>query len=99
MIRLSMALAACAALLAGPALATETKTLTPQQQKMAACNKEAAGKKLEGEERKKFMSECLKAKPVAATPQERMKVCNADPKAKELKGDERKKFMSECLKG
>lgn len=31
-----------------------------QQSKMATCNKEAAGKK--GDERKKFMSECLKAK-------------------------------------
>lgn len=60
MIRWTIALAACAALLAGPALATEKKEMTPQQQKMAACNKEAGGKKLEGEERKKFMSECLK---------------------------------------
>ena len=33
---------------------------TEQQNKMATCNKEAAGKK--GDERKKFMSECLKAK-------------------------------------
>jgi len=31
-----------------------------QQNKMATCNKEATGKK--GDERKKFMSECLKAK-------------------------------------
>ena len=31
-----------------------------QQNKMAACNKEAAGKK--GDERKQFMSECLKAR-------------------------------------
>ena len=36
---------------------------TPQQEKMKACNKEATEKKLTGEERKKFMSECLKAKP------------------------------------
>ncbi|MFA5915159.1 MAG: PsiF family protein [Burkholderiales bacterium] len=31
-----------------------------QKQKMGACSKEAAAKKLKGEERKKFMSECLK---------------------------------------
>ena len=31
-----------------------------QQNKMATCNKEATGKK--GDERKQFMSECLKAK-------------------------------------
>ena len=33
---------------------------TEQQNKMVTCNKEATGKK--GDERKKFMSECLKAK-------------------------------------
>ncbi len=33
---------------------------TEQQNKMVTCNKEAAGKK--GDERKAFMSECLKAK-------------------------------------
>ena len=32
---------------------------TTQQQKMTACNKEAGTKKLEGDGRKKFMSECL----------------------------------------
>jgi hypothetical protein len=31
-----------------------------QQEKMKACNKDAGDKKLKGEERKKFMSECLK---------------------------------------
>ena len=55
---------------------------------------------MKGDERKKFMSECLSAdaKPVATTQQTRMTTCNADQKAKTLKGDERKKFMSECLK-
>ena len=43
---------------AAPA-ATE-KPASAQQNKMATCNKEATGKK--GDERKKFMSECLKAK-------------------------------------
>jgi psiF repeat len=67
---------------------------TPQQNKMTLCNKEAGDKK--GDERKKFMSECLKAKPAqASAQQEKMKMCNAN--AKDKKGDERKKFMSECL--
>jgi len=43
---------------------TNSETAKPemnaQQSKMATCNKEASGKK--GDERKKFMSECLKAK-------------------------------------
>jgi hypothetical protein len=65
-----------------------------QQSKMAVCNKDAGEKK--GDERKKFMSECLKAKPAMTAQQEKMKACNLD--AKDKKGDERKKFMSECLK-
>jgi hypothetical protein len=69
-----------------------------QQERMKDCNDKAADKK--GDERKKFMSSCLKAQPekAAATPQQqKMKDCNA--KAADKKGDERKKFMSACLKG
>jgi len=43
-----------------PTAPAATKKLSPQQGKMRACNKEAKGKKLKGEERKKFMSACLK---------------------------------------
>ena len=68
------------------------KEMTPQQMRMAECNKDAEGKK--GDERKKFMSSCLKDKQAAQ--QAKMKTCNAE--AKDKKGDERKKFMSECLK-
>jgi hypothetical protein len=88
-----------AALLAAPlcVLAEEEKAKTPQQEKMATCNKEAGDKALKGDERKKFMSECLsKAK---MTQQEKMKACNKEAKDKALKGDERKRFMSDCLKG
>ncbi len=65
---------------------------TPQQNKMAMCNKEADGKK--GDERKAFMKECLSAK--KDTQQSKMKTCNAE--AGDKKGDERKAFMSACLK-
>ena len=90
-------------LLAMPALAA-----TAQQDKMKACNANAAKQNLKGDARKGFMKECLSAKSEAKeekkeekamTPQqEKMKKCNADAKAKGLKGDERKKFMSDCLK-
>ncbi|HSB96290.1 MAG TPA: PsiF family protein [Spongiibacteraceae bacterium] len=66
---------------------------TAQQNKMVTCNKEAEGKK--GDERKAFMSDCLK-KDKPATQQDKMKQCNKDATGK--KGDERKAFMSECLK-
>ena len=49
-----------AAFAADTTTAPAKKEPTAQQQKMGACNKDAAAKKLEGEARKKFMSECLK---------------------------------------
>lgn len=73
---------------------------TEQQNKMATCNKDAAGKK--GDERKAFMKECLSNKPEAAAEapknaqQNKMVTCNKEAAGK--KGDERKQFMSECLK-
>ena len=77
-------------LLATPAMAENS-----QQTKMAACNKDATGKK--GDERKAFMKDCLSTKPEKPmTQQDKMKQCNADATGK--KGDERKAFMSSCLK-
>ncbi len=80
------------------AYAADEKKPTAQQEKMKACNAQAGEKKLEGDARKAFMSECLKGgAPAQMTQQEKMKKCNADANAKALKGDDRKKFMSECL--
>jgi len=85
-IRSMLALAA-AALLAGPALAKSNP-------KMAECNRQSAGKT--GEERKKFMSECLAAEQKKLTAQQqKMKDCNVQ--AKGMKGQARKDFMKECL--
>jgi len=79
----------------------QDKKMTPQQEKMAACNKDAGAKSLKGDERKKFMSDCLSAdQPSTAqkAQQEKMTACNKEAGDKQLKGDERKKFMSTCLK-
>ncbi len=86
--------------------ATSAFAANAQQDKMKTCNKEAGEKKLKGDERKKFMSECLKggaaAAPAAAeapkelAPKEAMKACAAAGKGK--KGDEYKKYLSDCLK-
>ena len=77
----------------GFAAAQDKKTANSQQNKMSECNKEAGDKK--GDERKKFMSSCLKkGKPM--TQQEKMTACNKEATGKQ--GDDRKKFMSECLK-
>lgn len=80
--------------------APATKQLSASQQRMSDCSKQATGKK--GDERKAFMSSCLKgsaAAPAKMTQQEKMKKCNADASKQSLKGDARKAFMSTCLKG
>jgi uncharacterized protein HemX len=81
--------------------------MSAQQSKMSDCNKTANKKEFSGEERKKFMSDCLKRGPedaLAATgkpvdQKQKMAYCNHEAGAKQLKGDDRKKFMSDCLKG
>ena len=82
-----------------PAQNASERAPTAQQNKMTACNKDAAGKK--GDERKAFMKQCLSAAgtPVAAkaTPQEKMKTCNTGATDKKLKGDDRKTYMKACL--
>ena len=85
------------AFLVTTAYAADDKKPTAQQEKMKACNAQATEKSLMGDERKAFMSDCLKAEPM--TQQEKMTACNKDATARNLKGDERKAFMSECLKG
>lgn len=80
-----------------------TEKQKAQQARMKECTAKAGDRK--GEERKKFMSACLKGEDMAGASekktaqQERMKACNKQAGDKKLKGDERKKFMSECLKG
>jgi len=52
----SVLIAVC---MAAPLATLAADAQTAQQQKVTACNKEAGTKKLEGDARKKFMSECL----------------------------------------
>jgi len=73
---------------------TVKKELNSSQQRMVDCNKEAAGKK--GDERKTFMSQCMKGDKAGSNQQNRMKECNKE--AGDKKGADRKAFMSECLK-
>jgi hypothetical protein len=69
-----------------------------QQERMKDCNKQAEGKN--GDERKSFMSTCLKGgSEKMSAQQNKMKECNKDAGDRKLKGEERKKFMSTCLKG
>ena len=77
------------------------KSLSSSQQRMADCNKEAAGKK--GPERRDFMRQCMhgdNAPPGGGrmSQQDRMRDCNKQAGEKALRGPDRKAFMSECLK-
>lgn len=92
-----MAFAAPALSATSPAT-TQHKAPTAQQQRMANCNKQAAGKA--GEARKTFMKHCLSTRHAVArnASHERMKNCNAEARSKSLKGTARKTFMSSCLK-
>ncbi|MDH0734089.1 PsiF family protein [Pseudomonas sichuanensis] len=84
-------------LVLGMLIAGQGFAATAQQEKMKTCNADATAKALKGDERKAFMSTCLK-KDVPQTQQDKMKTCNADATTKALKGDERKAYMSDCLK-
>jgi hypothetical protein len=92
-----------AALVTPPVVHAAEDGRTKQQERMGQCNKMAADKEMKGDDRKQFMSACLKGEVPMAPPrtpqQERMTNCNKEAGAKALKGDDRKKFMSECLKG
>ncbi|RPH21880.1 hypothetical protein EHN07_17380 [Buttiauxella warmboldiae] len=87
----------------GMAMAAE-KTMTPQQQRMTTCNQQASAQTLKGDERKAYMSRCLKNSQSAPadkslTPQQqKMKECNAEAGRQTLSGEARKTFMSACLK-
>ncbi len=69
---------------------------TKQQNKMTTCNKEAGDRK--GDERKAFMSDCLKKEKDGKTAQQnKMKTCSADFKKTGKPSGERQAFMKECL--
>ena len=95
----SLAFAGSALAESAPSGAVQKK-LTPQQERMKSCNKDATGKK--GDDRKTFMSQCLSGESASSassiSQQEKMKVCNVQATDKKLKGAERKTFMSACLK-
>lgn len=80
----------------------EEKQPTPQQQRMTSCNERASADALKGDERKAFMSDCLKNdrdKEKGLTPQQqKMRECSNQATQQSLKGQDRTKFMTGCLK-
>jgi hypothetical protein len=91
--KLLILVAACTFAAAAPAFAADTAAApNAQQEKMKACNAKAEGKT--GDDRKKFMSDCLSAKPAKA--ESKMSMCNKQTAG--LSGDARSKAQSECMK-
>jgi len=89
-------------LLALPAHAQQKQASpqTDQQRRMMGCDTQS--RMLKGDDRKKFMNECMKGGapgPEMKKHQERMKDCNRRAAAKGLTGDDRMKFMSACQRG
>ena len=79
---------------------TASEKQMAQRERMKECNEKAGDQK--GDERKKFMSTCLKGdKPSdkQMAQREKMKTCNKEASDKKLAGKERKEFMSSCLAG
>ena len=76
-----------------------------QEDMMVSCNADAKTKELKGEEQKKFVSECLRAKvaeaaraPIGTPSQNKMKTCQDDAKTKPLKAEETNAFIKECMR-
>ncbi|MBB3283958.1 PsiF family protein [Mitsuaria sp. BK037] len=90
-----LALAALGAHAADDAKKAPSEKQLKQQQLMKSCNADAKDKA--GDERKAFMSSCLKGEtaPAKTAQQTKMTTCNAEAKGKT--GEERKAFMKDCL--
>jgi hypothetical protein len=104
-------LTACAAVLClgmAPLRAADSDS-HPQTQrdKFAACAHDSRGMK--GEERREFMSECLRKHPSEGAAKEsavaggsgqgRLAPCNSEADRRKLHGDERTAFLGACLRG
>ena len=102
-----IACAAAASLCAMPLPTQEHANPSTQREKFAACAHDSKG--LKGDERREFMSDCLKKHPNGAAAasrevlgeaagQGRLAPCNAEADRRKLHGDERRGFLDACLK-
>ena len=75
--------------------------LTPQQQRVRACNTQAKEKGLEKRERSRFITDCLngrKGKRPLTPIQAKNEACTKEADQRRLDGAARRGFMGECTK-
>ena len=75
--------------------------LTPEQQRLRACNTQAKAQGLSSRERSRFITDCLngrKGKRPLTPLQARNEVCTREADSRHLEGAERRGFMSDCNK-
>ena len=80
--------------IAAPGYAANT-----QQDKVSACNQQAAAKKLSGDARKTFMSSCMSGSGMAASASSKAAGCTSQADAKKLSGAARTSFVKKCEAG
>jgi psiF repeat len=74
---------------------------TSQQDKVKTCNNIADNRSLKGEDRKKFMQDCLNK---AGTPplsemsqRDKLNACKSLADRRNLKGEDRRSFLKDCM--
>ena len=76
--------------------------LTPDQQRMRACNTQAKEKPLSGAERSRFMSHCLNGRngkaPTPTPRQAKNESCTKEADERRLEGAARRGYMSDCVR-
>jgi psiF repeat len=85
-----IALLVAASIATSPACYAQQSTQTvpnAHEKRINTCDTQASSKKLEGDARESFMSECLS------------RLCNRQASNRHLSGDARKSFVARCLKG
>ena len=67
-----------------------------QQDKMTACNQQAATEELSGDARKSFMSSCMSGNGMTTAASSKTTSCNSQADAKKLSGAARTSFVKKC---
>jgi hypothetical protein len=94
MIKIIPSLIVCFALVSGTSATEAPSGDKAQTSRMSQCSADAKEKGLKGDDRKDYMSRCLRSSEMPAA----TKQCNAEASEKRLTGDKRNDFLKSCVK-